>query len=175
MPRRIIKRYLPSPEAIKSNKSLRFMGDVIHDPNLWHLNRHSVARAMAVGLFWALIPMPMQMVAAAIFAVMWRANLPISIALVWLTNPLTMPPIFYCTYKLGAWMLDTPPLAFPEKLDLAWFEQIFLEHWQPLYAGSVVIGLGMAVLGYFTAHLLWRWWVAKSWRQRKQRRLLRKP
>jgi uncharacterized protein (DUF2062 family) len=25
---------------------------------------------------------------------------------VWITNPITMPPIFYGCYKLGAWILD---------------------------------------------------------------------
>jgi uncharacterized protein len=104
MPRRLFKRYMPSPDSIKGNKSLRFLGTLIHDPNLWHLNRHSVARAMAVGLFWAMIPMPMQMLAAAAVAIALRANLPISIGLVWLTNPITMPPVFYCSYKLGAWL-----------------------------------------------------------------------
>lgn len=95
MPRRLFKRYMPTPDSIKGNKSLRFLGKLIHDPNLWHLNRHSVARAMAIGLFWAMIPMPMQMLAAAAVAIPLRANLPISIGLVWLTNPITMPPIFY--------------------------------------------------------------------------------
>ena len=94
MPRRFIKRYMPHPERIKASRSLRFLGDLIHDPNLWHLNRHSVSRAMAIGLFWALIPMPLQMLAAAACAIPARANLPIAVGLVWLTNPLTMPVVF---------------------------------------------------------------------------------
>ncbi|MCJ8169116.1 DUF2062 domain-containing protein [Atopomonas sediminilitoris] len=174
MPRRIIKRYLPNPDAIKSNKSLRFLGKAIHDPNLWHLNRHSVARAMAIGLFWAMIPMPMQMAVAAVFALFFRANLPISAALVWLTNPLTMPPIFYCSYKAGAWLLDTPPLVFPDELDWAWFEKIFSEQWQPLYLGSAAIGIALAILGYFAVQVFWRWWVGTNWKKRKARRLLKK-
>lgn len=91
MPRRLFKRYMPDPESIRSQKSLRFLGKLTHDPNLWHLNRHSVSRAMAAGLFAAFIPMPMQMLLAAGLAVWIRSNLPISVGLVWLTNPITIP------------------------------------------------------------------------------------
>ena len=65
MPKDFIKKYMPDPNSIKNNKSLRFLGPLIHDPNLWHLNRHSVSKAFALGLFWGCIPMPFQMVAAA--------------------------------------------------------------------------------------------------------------
>ena len=108
MPRRFFKRYMPHPDRLKAHKSLRFLGTLTHDPNLLHLNRHSVSRAMAIGLFWAMIPMPLQMLVAALCAVPARANLPIAVGLVWLTNPLTMPPVFYCNYKVGAWLMDTP-------------------------------------------------------------------
>ena len=82
MPREFFKRHMPDPQSIQDNKSLRFLGSLLHDANLWHLNRQSIARAMAVGLFWAMIPMPMQMLAAALVAIPLRANLPLSIGLV---------------------------------------------------------------------------------------------
>jgi hypothetical protein len=34
MPKKIIKKYMPSPESIKENKNLQFLGDKLHDPNL---------------------------------------------------------------------------------------------------------------------------------------------
>lgn len=123
MPRRLFKRYMPDPESIRSQKSLRFLGKLTHDPNLWHLNRHSVSRAMAAGLFAAFIPMPMQMLLAAGLAVWIRSNLPISVGLVWLTNPITMPPVFYCTYKLGAWLMQVPPRTLPDHLTWEWISQ----------------------------------------------------
>ena len=167
MPRRLFKRYMPHPDRIKDNKSLRFLGGLIHDPNLWHLNRHSVARAMAVGLFWAMIPMPMQMLAAAALAIPLRANLPISIGLVWLTNPITMPPVFYCTYKLGAWLMDLPSVQMPDELSMAWVTAELAVLWKPLYLGSLVAGLAIAVLGYAGTMLYWRWWVQRSWQKRR--------
>jgi len=45
MPRRTIRRLLPKPHAIRDHKSLRLVRERLHDPNLWHLNRHSVSVA----------------------------------------------------------------------------------------------------------------------------------
>ena len=167
MPRRIFKRYMPDPDSIRSNKSLRFLGHLIHDANLWHLNRHSVARAMAVGLFAAFIPIPMQMLLAASLAIPVRGNLPISIGLVWLTNPITMPPVFYCTYKLGAWMMQLPAISLPEHLSLEWITSELGALWQPFLLGSFVTGVVCAALGYSLTMLYWRWWVRRSWQKRQ--------
>ncbi len=170
MPRRIFKRYMPNPDSIRHNPSLRFLGHLMHDPNLWHLNRHSVSRAMAIGLFWALIPMPMQMLAAAAVAIPLRGNLPISVGLVWLTNPLTMPPIFYCTYKFGALLMGLPPVEFPDDLSMEWFTNELLLLWKPLYLGSFVSACIAAVVAYFGTQWYWHRWVRHSWDKRRARR-----
>lgn len=167
MPRRLFKRYMPDPEQIKKQKYLRFLGRFIHRPNLWQLNRHSVSRAMAVGLFAALIPVPMQMLLAAAMAIFVRANIPISIGLVWLTNPLTTPPIFYITYKIGALIMQIPPRSLPDKLTFEWIQNQLSSLWQPFLLGSLVLGVVLAVLGYFLTIVYWRWRVKRSWDKRK--------
>jgi len=170
MPRRLFKRYMPNPETIRDHKSLRFLGTLLHDPNLWHLNRHSVARAMAAGLFAAFIPAPLQILIAASLAIPLRANLPISVGLVWLTNPITMPPVFYCTYKMGCWLLGVPPMVMPDELTWEWISGELTIVWKPFLLGSVLTGTVLAALAYSTTMLYWRWRVAHSWRKRVERR-----
>lgn len=167
MPKNFIKKYMPDPEAIKNNKSLGFLGDVLHEPNLWHLNRHSVTKAFAIGLFWGCIPMPFQMVAAAFLAIRLNANLPLSVAIVWFSNPLTMPPIFYFEYLVGAWLLDMPTLAFDEyEFSLEWLADKVYSVGLPLYLGSIFCGVILATTGYFTISALWRQNVIKRWKKR---------
>jgi len=108
---KLIHKFIPDPEVIKQHKHLQFLGEKLHEPNLWHLNRRSIALAFAVGLFCAWIPTPMQMVIAAAGAIYYRANLPISVGLVWITNPITMPPLYYFAYEVGLWFLNQPTNA----------------------------------------------------------------
>ena len=168
MPRRFLKRMMPHPDRIKGSKSLQFMGNLLHDPNLWHLNRHSVSRAMAVGLFVAFLPIPMQMAVAAAVAIVARSNLPISVSLVWLTNPVTMPPIFFAQYKVGTLLLGAPERSMPMELSFTWLMSELQHIWQPLL-------LVIAGLGYVLTLLYWRIWVSRNWQRRKLRRRRQSP
>ena len=156
MPKNFIKRHMPSPEKIRNIRSLQFLGRFLHEPNLWHINRHSVARAFLVGIFWCFIPMPFQMVAAALFAVWLNGNLPLSVALVWITNPLTMPPIFYFNYVIGAAILHRPAIPFEFRLSWQWLSERLVEVGIPLYFGSVVCGLVFGCVSYVAIQFLWR-------------------
>lgn len=170
MPKEFLKKYLPDPDKIKENKSLSFLGDMIHDPNLWHMNRHSVTKAIAIGLFWGCIPMPFQMVAAAFFAIWLNANLPISVATVWFSNPITMPPIFYFEYIVGSWVLGMPPLGFEYELSWAWLSERLYSVGVPLYLGSLICGTVAAIAGYFIISSLWRRNVRQRWAKRIEKR-----
>jgi uncharacterized protein (DUF2062 family) len=175
MPRRFLKRMMPHPDRIKGSKSLQFMGNLLHDPNLWHLNRHSVSRAMAVGLFVAFLPIPMQMAVAAAVAIVVRSNLPISVSLVWLTNPVTMPPIFFAQYKVGTLLLGAPERSMPMELSFTWLMSELQHIWQPLLLGSLIVGTVIAGLGYVLTLLYWRIWVSRNWQRRKLRRRRQSP
>ena len=101
MARKLLKRLMPDPESIRKRPGLKFLGKLLHDPNLFHLNRHSVSVAAFVGVFTSFLPLPGQMLIAAGLALLARCNLPLSIVLVWISNPLTILPIFATTTKLG--------------------------------------------------------------------------
>lgn len=174
MPRRLIKRLMPDPQRIRAYRGLRFLSPWLGQPNLWHLNRHSVARAMAVGLFAALMPMPLQMLLAAILAIAVRGNLPISVGLVWVSNPLTMPPLFYCAYQLGSWLLQTPARQLPASYSWEWISTQLGSLWQPFLLGSIGLGVLLGSAGYLLTLLFWRWSVSREWQRRKARRKARK-
>ncbi|OIO69799.1 MAG: DUF2062 domain-containing protein [Zetaproteobacteria bacterium CG12_big_fil_rev_8_21_14_0_65_55_1124] len=169
MPRKLIKRFMPDHKKIREQKCLRFLGTRLHNPSLWHLNRHSVAGAFFIGLFCAFMPIPFQMVLAAVLAVFFHVNIPISVALVWLTNPLTMPSVFYFCYEVGQWMLGMPDAEdFHFEANWQWMINLFSHSWQPFLLGCLVCGLVFGIVGYVAVHVLWRSHVTFRWRNRRK-------
>ncbi|OUR69035.1 ATP-binding protein [Marinomonas sp. 42_23_T18] len=168
MPKRYFKKYIPQPDKLKNNKILALLGNKIYDQDLWHLNRKSVAKAFLNGLFWAALPMPLQMLAAALFAIPLKANIPLSIALVWISNPITMPFLFYCNYLIGTLIVGSNHASdFQLSIEWIWSK---LEHiWLPLYVGSLITGIISGIVGYLTILILWRHKVNKRWNARKLR------
>lgn len=170
MPKEFLKRYMPDAHEIKNSKSLKIFGTLLHNPNLWHLNRHSVAGAFAVGLFFAWWPVPFQMVLAAGAAIWFNTNLPISVALVWITNPVTMPPMFYFAYLVGTWVLGAPETSFQMELSFEWLLNGMTTIWKPFLLGCFILGMISSVSGYFIIKMLWRYNIAKKFHLRRKNR-----
>ncbi len=83
------------------------MGFVAHrltNKNLWIANYNTVARGVFIGFFWMMIPLPLQMTPVVISAIILRANIPIAISTVWISNPLTWVPMYLGNY-IYIWML----------------------------------------------------------------------
>jgi hypothetical protein len=169
MPKKFIKRFMPDPEKIRNHKHLRIFGKLLHDPNLLHLNRRSASGAVAVGLFFMWIPVPFQMLLAAAGAIYFRVNLIISVPLVWITNPLTMPPMFYFAYLVGSWVLQTPAKKFEFELSMEWLGNSLASVGPAFLLGCLILAVLSAALGYASTRLLWRWQVVAQMGKKKRR------
>ncbi len=170
MAKNLVKRFLPSHDKVLNNKYLKIFGTLLHDPNLFHINRRSVAGAFAVGLFFAWVPVPFQMVLAAAIAIPTRVNLIISVALVWITNPASMPFLFYFAYWLGGQVLGLDTNHFDFELSFEWLTNELLLIWQPFLLGCLIMAVTSSILGYGFIRLFWRWNIVRRWEQRKIRK-----
>ena len=157
MPRKFFQRFLPHPKTIKENKTLQIFGDWLHEPNLWHLNRRSVAGAFAVGLFFAWMPVPFQMVMAAGTAIWIGTNLPLSVIIVWISNPFTIPPMFYFAYLVGTWIIGEPATDFSFELSFDWLFNELSSSWKPFLIGCFTMATCSSLFGYLTINAIWRY------------------
>ena len=74
MPKKTLKSIVPSPARIREIGGLKVLGEWVYAGNLWHINRYSASMAFFVGLFVAFMPIPGQMVLAAMMAI-WLTEL----------------------------------------------------------------------------------------------------
>ena len=165
MPRRFIKRFMPSPGRIRSLQLQRYFGDRIHDRHLWRVNRESVSRATAIGLFCAYLPLPLQMLPAALLAIFLRANLPIAILLVWVSNPLTWILMFTPPYLLGLAITGETGISLNTIT-----ADMMMQQFTALMIGSILFGSSLAIAGYILANVIWRMIVINRWNNRRHRK-----
>jgi hypothetical protein len=162
-----LKRITPDRATIRKHKHLRVFGKLLHDPNLWHLNRRSASGAFAVGMFVMYLPPVGQMLIAAAGAIAFRVNLPIAASLVWITNPITIPPMYYFGYLVGTWILGEPAQTIDVEF---WFEwRNWLEILAPLTVGCLVCATVCSALGYLAVQGIWRWNLVRQIRMRRAR------
>ena len=163
--KRSIKKYLPSKKWFSSLRLERYFGNRINDPKLWIVNRESVASAVAIGIFSAYIPIPIQMVFAALLAIVFRSNLPLAVALVWISNPLTWLLFYTPPYLLGLTLLGEP---LPEMESLS--AVTLLQQIPALWLGCLIFGVALGAGGYVLVQVLWKLKVMNNWGKRRERR-----
>ena len=98
-------RFIPTKEELKNKKALKFLRPLMNHPEYWLFHHKNLARAVFVGVFTAFIPVPFQMILAVLFSIPLRANIIVAVSLVWISNPLTIPPMLYGCYRLGKLIL----------------------------------------------------------------------
>jgi uncharacterized protein (DUF2062 family) len=124
---------MKSREAILRSRWVRPFAHYFAHPSLWHLNRRSVPRGLAVGLFAAFALPVGQFALAALLAIPLRANVPLAAAATLVSNPITFAPIYIGAYKLGSFMLRHSPsgalVIWPQALGQQSFKSLVLQLW----------------------------------------------
>lgn len=155
MAKKILKKFLPHPDVITKNRWIKLLGPRLQDPYLWHINRRSCSLAAALGMFCAFIPVPFQMVIAAAAAIWIRANVLLAVPVVWISNPVTVGPMYYFCYLVGAEMLGLEPGGFDFELSFEWLVNGLVAIWQPFLLGCFVVGTVSALASFLLVRILW--------------------
>jgi uncharacterized protein (DUF2062 family) len=133
------------------------LGDRFLERELWVPSRESLARAFLVGMPVTWIPfLPAQSVIACACAFWVRGNLPVSFLLQFLSSPATAIVQLPACYLAGKIVLGTDLSA---EWSRVWADPMAIVtggSLGALYLGSVVLGVGTGVAGYFLTMLLWR-------------------
>ncbi len=129
-------------------------------PEYLSTNRKMVSRAVLLGIFIAFIPMPMQMAAVLAFMPFFKFNVPIGLAMCWLSNPITMPPMYYMEYLTGSFLLNMKPE--PVELTLTWFSDNIDKIFIPLYFGTAMYSIFGSLLAYWAVNHFWKGSVEKD-------------
>jgi len=166
-----LKKLLLNNKKFLKDKKFKIFGRKLYEPGIWYFNKYTISRATSIGLFVAWMPIPLQMLLAASFAILFKANLPISVALVWLTNPITMPVFFLFAYKIGMTFFTSSnlnPNVLNFELSFAWLFNKMCDIWQPFILGCIICAIVSSIIGNILVRVLWRFLIIKSWYTRKK-------
>lgn len=177
---------MPTGDTIRQNRYLRPFRRYLDRHFLWQFNRKAVAGGVAVGLFLGIISPIAQMLLAAIGAIIFRVNLPVAVFATFVTNPFTVPPMYFVAYKIGNAFVETETSAVIAEngtgLSKSFYDQLmevigsfhlFIE-WissfgLPLVIGLCVVATLSSVIGYFAVNWLWQLSVRLRWSKRRHR------
>jgi uncharacterized protein (DUF2062 family) len=167
MPRRFFRKFAFKRHHMSDQWFMAPFRHLLQDHRLWGIRRRWVVPAFALGLFIAFLPFPGHTLIAALLALALRVNIPVAAVSTWVSNPLTMGPLYYFAYRLGVTILDIPPKPFSFELSLDWVTHTFVNIWQPMLLGSVLLASAAALVGYVGLDLLWRTSIG-NYKARKQ-------
>ena len=161
MPQKRLKDLLPTPEKILESRILKLFAPHLADPRLWHFNRHSLNKAVYIGVLSAFFPLPGQMLLALIGSLIFRANVPMALGLTWITNPVTSLPIFYAGYYIGAKIIDVPMIS------LRLIGRMIAVSLTAFCVGSAILAIITSIICGLAFKAIWRYKTVSSWQKRQ--------
>jgi uncharacterized protein (DUF2062 family) len=149
---------------------------------------HRIALGIAIGVFIGFTPtVGLQMIIALALATLLRANKVVCLPMVWVSNPVTMVPIYLVCFQVGSALVGSQsatPGQHPVKaiqilgavpgeggwgkwLEPAFWRELLLTMTRvgaELWIGAIVLGLPAAALSYFVSRK-----IVFSYRERRAR------
>ncbi len=138
----------------KSEKLKKFISKYKVPKEYLSTNRRMVSRAVFIGIFIAFIPMPMQMALVLAMIPFLKFNVPIALAMVWLSNPFTMPLMYYMEYTTGSYFLGSEILEV--EMSIEWFTNNLDDIFVGLYVGTIFYSVVISSLGYWLVNYFWK-------------------
>lgn len=170
MPRRFFRKFAVKREAFKNRWYLAPFAHLMHDTRLWAISRRTVVPAFALGLFVGYLPFPGHPLIGALLALALKINIPVAAVTTFISNPVTIGPMFYVAYKFGSTLLGLQPQPFDFELSAAWFTEKFVTVWQPMLLGCLLLGSTISVIGYVALDMVWRASLADYLTRRRERK-----
>lgn len=166
---RRIKRWmrpLPRRSNIHKYPVLKWFSKTAYNKSyLWSFKGSEIKPALFWGMIVSFSPLVgLQMLIVFFIALFMRANLPVIVALQWISNPLTMGPIYFADYKIGQILLELFGLKVKKKPffspEYDWenfkMKEILklLDTFPPMLVGGAVIGVFFGVASIFLYNVL---------------------
>ncbi|AWL28245.1 DUF2062 domain-containing protein [Acinetobacter defluvii] len=176
MAKQFFQAWLPSPEKVNNMKIMKIFGQRTLSSQLWYVNRKSISKAIFIGTFWGILPIPLHSLLIILTVLVFEANLPVALLMAWIMNPFTIVPILFFAFWIGSkvyhvHMINTDMLLGVFHQIVHWIENFGQGHIDFILAkilatGLVCEALFFAFLFFIGMRLYWRWSTIKKWRKR---------
>jgi hypothetical protein len=161
---RLFRRNLPSERQVRY-----WLGEhplvarILARSGFLGLHRRVLARGVAVGLLVGLTPtVGFQTILMVLLCLLVRGSFPAAFLVSWVSNPLTAPALYFAFNRLGEAVFGQLLAPLLPATGLA---SKALEQSMYLAAGSALIALPAALLGYTLFLAAWRWSVLRHRRR----------
>jgi uncharacterized protein (DUF2062 family) len=142
-------RYLRHPH-IRKRPWLMALTTPLYNRELWHPCRYTIAGGISIGIFCAMMPIPFQMLVAAIASMRAKVNIPIAMATCWISNPFTHPPLIILQLTFGKWVRQFVhiELPFDKQAHINFLEMDITGNPADFFVGCLTMAVILSLLTY---------------------------
>lgn len=161
-------KHVPDRRTLTENRWLAPVASRLASPAIWHFNRRTIARGLALGLFAGFILPVGQIVLAVLLAASIRANILVASVATLVTNPFTFAPIYYAAYRTGSFLLTLFGSSNTSSSEAASSLLISLGAASlPTMMGLIFFAVMSSLLAFVAVHVAWRIALLSKWRSRR--------